>query len=172
MRHQLGFLILLKLSLLGNTTFGIDENMFLHKYKAAMQNYIMTGHEDGWKQCDILSDGFSYEGLPHILREIDKIQTLNIRATIASSHCLFVIYHVRSMASLTALLDFGLSIIKHLRLALIIQLDSGITFDMATNVTKLPFLVALKSNYGRTQFICPIIGKIESHVHLIFSGSG
>ena len=37
------------------------ERILFDEYKEAIQNYIMTGHEKGWMQCDILSDGISFE---------------------------------------------------------------------------------------------------------------
>ena len=182
MKHLIGFILPHGALLLPDTSLGQEQGMFLHKYKDAIQTYIMTGHEKGWTQCDILSDGFSYEagtqmrnrssstslyeGTPHISMELDKLKTLDTKLTFASSHCLLVTYHVGSNASLSALLEFGWATINHLRLALVIKMDSGITLDMATNVTKLPFLVAAESNHSRTQFLCPVIGEMEPRLEL------
>ena len=61
MKHLIGFLIPLGTLLLQEACVGQEQSMFLHKYREAIQNYIMTGHEKGWRECDILSDGVSYQ---------------------------------------------------------------------------------------------------------------
>ena len=154
-------ILLPKALLMPLTSSGKEQDRVLLRYKEAIQTYIMTGQEKGWKQCDILSDGFAHEGIPHISIELHRIETLDAKFAFASSHCLLVTYHIDSKASLKALLDFGWATIKHLRLALLIKMDSGINLNMATNVTKLPFLVAAESSDGRTQFLCPVIGETE-----------
>ena len=140
---------------------GQKQNMFLDQYKETIQNYIMTGHEKGWNQCDILSDSFSYEDTQQLSMDLYKIKTMNTKSTLASSQCLLVTYQVDSQASLSALLDFGLEAIHHVRLALVLKLKSGVTLDMATNTTKLPFLVASVSELAKEQFLCPVIGERE-----------
>ena len=159
MKHLMSYLLPLGTLLLSDTSLGQKQNMFLLKYKEPIQNYIMTGHDKGWKQCDYLSDGITYEGAPHIAMELDKIKTLDTKSTFASSHCLLVTYHVGSNASLSSLLEFGRKTFFQKRLALVLKLDSGITLDMATNVTKLPFLVAAESTLGKVQFLCPVVGE-------------
>ena len=169
MNLLISFLLPLGALLLSNTSLGQEKNVILDKYKEAIQNYIMTGHDKGWKQCDNLSDGISYEGAPHISMEWDKIKTLDTKFAFAFSNCLLVTYHVDSKASLSSLLDFGWSNIKHLRLALVIKLGAGMTLDMTdmtTNFTKLPFLVAAESYNGQTQFLCPVIGENEPRLEL------
>ena len=143
---------------------GQKQNMFLDQYKETIQNYIMTGHEKGWKQCDILSDSFSYEDTQQFSMDLYKIKTMNTKSTLASSQCLLVTYQVDSQASLSALLDFGWEAIHHVRLALVLKLKSGVTLDTATNTTKLPFLVAAEYEQGgdkKEQFLCPVIGEVE-----------
>ena len=182
MKHLIGFILPLGALLLPDTSLGQEQGMFLQKYKDAIQNYIMTGHEKGWKECDILSGGFSYqagtemrrgssstslyEGTPHISMELDKIKTLDTKLTFASSHCLLVNYHVGSKASLSSLLDFGRATLQHIRLALMLKIGSGITLDMATNVTKLPFLIAAESSLGKAQFLCPVVGERDLSLEL------
>ena len=166
MKHLIGLLVPLGALILLDTSMGQEQSMLLHTYKEAIQNYMMTGYGKGWKQCDILSDRFSIEGTPHVSVELDKIETLDTKTTFASSHCLLVTYHVASKASISALLDFGWATIKHLRLALVMKMDSGISLGMAINVTKLPFLVAAESDHGKTQFLCPVIGEMEPRLEL------
>ena len=141
---------------------GQEHNRFLDKYKGAIQNYIMTGHEQGWKQCDILSaNKFSHEGIPQISMDLDKILKLNVKSAFTSSQCLLVTSHVGTKDHLMALLDFGRATIQHFRLALVMEMDSGIILDMIANTTKLPFLIAADLGQGREQFLCPIVGEMK-----------
>ena len=160
--HPIGFLLPLGALLMPDAILGQEKNMFLIKHKEAIQNYIMTGHEQGWKQCDILSaDRFSYEGTPHISMDLDKMMTLDTKPAFASSLCLMVTSHVGSMASLEALVDFSSAATQHFRLALVLKMDSGITLDKITNTTKLPFLIAADLGHGKEQFLCPVMGDME-----------
>lgn len=161
MKHASFFLPLGAL-LMSNTTLGQKHNMFLDKYKETIQNYIMTGHERGWKQCDILSaDRFSYDDTTHISMDMDKILTLDMKSAFASSQCLLVTSHVDSTDSLKALLDFGWATIQHFRLALVMHMDSGVTLDMITNATNLPFLIAADLGDDKEQFLCPVVGEMK-----------
>ena len=166
MNIPIGFLLSLgTLLLTSNTIQGKEQIMLLDKHKEAIQNYIMTGHEKGWKDCDILSaNTLLNEGTPQFSMDLDKLNTLNPKSAFALSHCLFVTYDVGSKASLSALLDFGWATIHYIRLALVIKLDSSITLEMATNTTKLPFLVASVSDQAKEQFLCPVIGEVEPHL--------
>ena len=139
-----------------------QENMFLDEYKESIQVYIMTGHESGWKDCDILSyDTVSYE-TPQFSIEVDKIENLIKESAFAFSNCLLVNYEVGSEIILSDLLDFGWAAISHVRLALVLKLKADITFGSSMiNTTKLPFLVATKSDQSKEQFICPVIGEAE-----------
>ena len=166
MKHLIDFLFPLGALLLPGLTLGKEQSMVLQKYQEAIHKYIMTGHENGWKPCDILSDRFSFEGTPHVSMELEKIKRLDTRSAFASSNCLLVIYHVGDKASISALLDFGWATISHLRLALVMKMDPGITLEMSTNITKLPFLVAAESNHGKTKFLCPVIGETEPRLDL------
>ena len=142
---------------------GEEQGKLFDRYKDKIQEYIMTGHEKGWKYCDILSaNSFSHESEPHISMDLSKIKTLNIKKTFASSSCLLVNYHVSGNISLATLFDFGWAAIQHVRLALVVNMSSGITLDMITNTTKLPFLIAAELEQGREQFLCPIVGEINS----------
>ena len=136
------------------------QGIFLEKHKPAIQNYIMTGHESGWHHCDILSGGANrHEGAPQRSMDLHKIKTLNIKSAFASSHCLLANYQVSNEASLSALLNFGWAAIQHVRLAIVLKMGPGITLNLASNTTKLPFLVAAESDEGQEQFLCPVIGE-------------
>ena len=135
---------------------------FLVKYKNAIQDFIMTGHEIGWKYCDILSPySTPHKNEPHISIDLDMIHTLNFKKTFVSSSCLLVNYNVGSKSSLEKLIEFGREAIQHIRLALVVKMDTSFTLDIITNITKLPFLIAadLKKE-GKEQFLCPIVGEM------------
>ena len=143
------------------TVKGQEQIVFLGKYKEPIQNYIMTGHEKGWKDCDILSvNTVSHGDTPQFSMEVDKIENLIKKSALAFSNCLLINYEVDSKASLSALLNFGWAAINHVRLALVLKLDSGFTVEFAANTTKLPFLVATKSGPSREHFLCPVMGDI------------
>ena len=145
--------------LLQQKTLGEEQRMFLEKYRDEIQEYAMTGHEKGWTNCDILSaDLFFNEDQPHISMELDNIQILNVRSNFAFSNCLLVSYQVSSLLSLEKLIDFGRAAIQHIRLALVVKMNSGITLNMITNTTRLPFLIAAELEDGREQFLCPVVG--------------
>ena len=156
------FLLLEWVLLLSDMSLGEGQEMFLDKYKDEIQEYIMTGHEKGWNNCDVMSasaNTFSHEGHTKISMDLDKIETLDIKSAFASSSCLLVSYDVSSMASLSTLLDFGWAAIQQIRLALVVKMNSGINLDMLSNTTKLPFLIAADLEEGKEQFICPTVGK-------------
>ena len=137
-----------------------QQHLFLQKYKGAIENYIMTGREKGWRGCNILSENtFSNEGIPQIIMDIKKIKALNLKLTFSSFDCLLVIYDVNSKDSLSALFEFGWAAVDHVRLALMIKMGSDITLDRATNTSKLPYLVAAETDEGKEQFLCPVIGE-------------
>ena len=160
MKLQETYILLLGALFLSDTVLG--QSVFLNKHKEAIQNYIKTGHEKGWKQCDILSaDTSSHEGAPHVSMDLNKIKNLNVKFSFASSHCLLVTYKVNSKEDLSTLLEFGWTAIQHTRLALVLEMGSGITLDMTKNSTKLPFLIAADLDHGKEQFLCPVLGQHE-----------
>ena len=147
---------------------GVAGQQFLQKYKTAIQTYIMAGEENGWGQhCDTLSAGtYSNDGIPQITMALDKINMLNFKYS--SSKCLLVNYAVTSKAELSALLEFGRAAIYHVSLALILKMRSGVTLGMATNTSKLPYLVAAESSQGKEQFLCPVLGEPEPRLQKHF----
>ena len=140
-------------------TLGQHQSIFLTKYKDAIQRYIMTGHEEGWNHCDILSADPSDDDVPQISLKLDDIKRLNINLAFEKTKCLLVNYHVKSKASLLTLMEFGWKAVNHARLAFVIKLNSGITLDMATNTSNLPFLVAAELKDDTEQFLCPVVGQ-------------
>ena len=150
-----------------NTALGQQQSIFVAKYKDAIQKYIMTGHEDGWRHCDILSASPSDGGLPQISMTLDNICNLDIRLALKNTQCLLVTYDVSSRASLLALLEFGWKAINHVRLAFLLKLHSGITLDMANGTSNLPFLVAAELGHGTEQFLCPIVGQVKPRLEEI-----
>ena len=147
--------------ILCNTAVGHQHNTFMAKYKDKIQKYIMTGHEEGWKHCDILSANPSDEGVPQLSMNLETINTLNIKSAFENTHCLLMHYDVSNKASFLTLLEFGWNAINHVRLALMLEMHSGITLEMIENTSKLPFLVAAQYEDGREQFICPVIGELN-----------
>ena len=147
--------------ILCGTAFGQEQKLFLSKYKDDIQKYIMTGHEQGWKHCDILSANPSDEGIPQIAMALDKLSTSDIMLALEKSQCLLVKYDVTNKASLSILMDFGQMAISKLRLALVIKLHSDVNLEMATNTSNLPFLVAIEPDHGKEKFLCPVVGKFK-----------
>ena len=154
-------LILVGIWILLARALGQQPSTFMGKYKEEIQKYLMTGHEQGWQHCDILTEKPSLQGVPQISMSLNKIKALNIKSAFAFSQCLLIKYHISSEASLSALLDFGLEAIQQVRLALVVQMKSGITLDMIQNTTKIPFLIAAELEHGKEQFLCPFLGEIE-----------
>ena len=160
MRLVKAILLIGGICLVPDKALGANDEKFLDKYKGEIQEYIMTGNEKGWKNCDILSAQTSTKKIgPKMSMGLNKIRTLNIKSTCAFSSCLLAYYHVVSMSNLTSLIDFGWAAIQHVRFALVVKLHSGITLDMITNTTKLPFLIAAELQHGREQFLCPTLGN-------------
>ena len=88
---------------------GMEPREFFHKYRDHIQEYIMTGLEKGWKNCDVLSDYSTShdDSKTHISMNLDKINALNIKKTLTSSSCLLINYDIGSQYSLNKLIDFG-----------------------------------------------------------------
>ena len=148
--------------LLSASVLGHQKSVFLDNHKRAIQDYIMTGHENGWQNCDILTESaYSYEGVPQMTTNLAKLNTINMKYAFASSHCLLVIYDVKNSSSLSTLFEFGWKAVLHMRLALVLKMAPGVTLEMASNKTRLPFLVAAELADGKEQFLCPVVGENE-----------
>ena len=134
----------------------------LTQHNEAIQSYMMTGYESEWQYCDRLSDNSDYSNNePQIIMKLDDIQTLNLKSAFAYSTCLLVHYDVSSRATLSALFEFGWKAINHVRLAMVVTMQSGITLEMANNTLNLPYLVAAKLDDGKEQFLCPVVGEVR-----------
>ena len=96
--------------------------------------------------------------------EVDQFKNLDISTTLSLSQCVLMSYYVKSNESFSALIEFGWNVIQHKRLALSLKMGSGLTLDMATNVTKLPFMVAAELWNGLPQFLCPVAGESEPRI--------
>ena len=144
---------------------GLGQNpaMFLTKNREHVENYIMNGYGRGWKHCDLIHDNSQQHNLfdepPRLVMDINMLHTLDIRTTLSSSYCLLISGHVNNNQTLSDLIKFGWSVVQHKRLALLLKLGKGMTLEMATNTTKLPFLVAARMMDGNEQFLCPVIGE-------------
>ena len=145
-----------------NGVLGQHQKAFVEKYREDIQTYIMTGGEIGWEHCDLLTaNDYQDEATPKITVEFDQIKTLNTKDMFSTSHCLLVIYHVNSDTDLLNLIEFGWKTFLHVRLALVITMDSGINLKIATNSTHLPYLIAVQFDDGEERFICPILGEVK-----------
>ena len=145
-----------------------SQSVFINEYKDAIEDFTMVGHQNGWNHCDILSDGFLIQGIPHISMELDRIKDLDTKSVLASSHCLLIVYYVQNQASLKSLIEFGQVTFQHKRLALVIRLASGLKLDIGPfSKTKLPFLVVIEwEENQKRQFICPVVGETTPHWQL------
>ena len=154
---------LIILATLLSWTFGQETGMLLTKYRGNLEGYIMKGHSGGWKNCDIVHDtseqlNFSEDTLRFVM-DLTMMGSSDIRTTFSSSHCLLVSARVSNNQSLSDIFKFGWSVIQHKRLALVLQLEAGLTLDMAANTSKLPFTVAAIDQHKKEQFLCPVIGR-------------
>ena len=65
--------------ILFDAVLGETLDKFLVTKKEPIQNYIMTGTENGRHNCDILTSGaYSNESTPQHVQELEKIRKLNI----------------------------------------------------------------------------------------------
>ena len=141
------------------------QHHILLKYKKAMQNYLMTGHEMTWHDCDILSaNGYSNNDGPQITMSLEKIETLNLKYVFSSSTCLLISYEISSEDSLSTLLEFGKKAINHIRLALVIKMVAGISLETAKNTSNLGYMIATESKEGLEQFLCPVIAESKPYM--------
>ena len=147
--------------LLQNKAFGLE---LLSKHQDSIENHMMTGYgKRGSFKCDIIHGPDALHdqktNRPYLALDMDKLESLDVSSTLASSQCLLVSYHVNSNLSLSALIKFGWTVVQHKRVALVMKMGSGLTLDMAANITKLPFLVAAEFEESGEQFLCPVVGQ-------------
>ena len=144
---------------------GVELQMFMAKYKTALQDYIMAGYGGDWKHCDILSDkrdGADIDvDIPHFTVTLENLPTIDPRSAFSSSHCLLASYEVNNVQKLASVIKFGWKAIQHKRIALILKMSSARPLTHSMNRTKLPFPVASGTETGEEHFICPLIGENE-----------
>ena len=149
---------------------GLDS--FLAKHGKEIQDYIMTGYENGWKNCDLMSYNVKEAGsnlaTPQFAITLDRLLNIDMGFLMSSTNCLLAAYQVDNLQNLASVIEFGWKAIKYKRIALILKLGSGLSLDHAINVTKLPFPIAAETENGGEQFICPFIGEetpiIQGHM--------
>ena len=127
----------------------------------------MAGYGDGWSHCDVMSAGpphteALFHGLsPQFVIDFAMLNKLDMNSMLSFSHCLLAAYHIKNKEDLSDILQFGRTVFRRKRIALILSLDKGVTLNMATDIAKIPFLVAAELEGGGGQFFCPIVGSPE-----------
>ena len=96
--------------------FGVEGQQMsdiLVRHKSAIENFIMIGHSEGWKHCDIISsisvqhrflDGSAH---PHITVNLKRVLDMDLSIVLSSSNCILISYHVESYQSLASLIKLG-----------------------------------------------------------------
>ena len=144
---------------------GLELDMFMAKYLVAIEEYIMSGYGNGWTHCDIICANLPkssiYEHFPSVSIDIENLTTIDMGATVSSSHCLLAMYEIESLQNLATLMEFGRRAIRSKRLALVIKMGSGLSSKNTFDSKKPPFLVAAQLENGKEQFICPAIGEVD-----------
>ena len=137
-------------SLLGNRTNVIE-------------NFIMKGHGKGWISCDILSVEPLYPRLkgnrPEFAIGLTALREFDISSRLKQSSCLLLTAHITNMTILSTIIEFGWSVIQFKRLGVVMTMGPNITLGMAKNTTNLPYMIAAKLHDGKSQFLCPAVGK-------------
>ena len=162
------FMLFLGVFLSADLTCGQEHKLFLSKHGQSIESYIMKGYgnRSGY-QCDVLYDNTqkdSIEGMARFVMDLNEIEHFNLSSNLVSSHCLLVSVSINTNESLATLIKFGWTVVQHKRVALVMKMSSGMTLSMATNITKLPFLVAAELKEGKEQFLCPVVGEREPYL--------
>ena len=149
---------------------GQELSNFLVRHKLAIESFIMTGHGEGWKHCDILSSisvqhrALDSSAQPQMTVELKRLLDMDLSIVLSSSSCILVSYHINSNQSLASLIKLGWETVQRKRLALVLKMGPGISLDMAGNTEKLPFLIAAELEDGQEQFLCPVLGETKPHL--------
>ena len=137
--------------MLCNTAVGHQHNKFMAKYKDRIQKYIMTGHEEGWKHCDILSplsvqDTFlDSSAQPQMTIDLKILLDMNLSIVLSSSSCILISYQINSNQSLASLIKLGTILIRHQQF----------------------FLLLVPPPHVRTWYQKQFRTPINSHLHLL-----
>lgn len=157
------FIRVILLAVIADVTCAKIHTQILSKHHKSIENYIMIGYEKKSEyQCDVLSDDpRGQEGKAQFVMDSESIEHFDVASNLVSSDCMVVSVEVNNNQSLAAVVKFGWTILQHKRVAILIEMGSGLTLNMATNITKLPFVVAAQLQNGKEQFLCPIFGEVE-----------
>ena len=156
--------VLLCLAVLSSSAVkGSGLDSFMTRHGKEIQDYIMTGYGNGWKNCDLMSYHVKEMEFKAVTSQfaitLDRLLTMDPGFLMSSTHCLLVLYQVDNIQNLASVIMFGWKAIKYKRVALLLKLGSGLTLDKSINVTRLPFPIAAETANGNQQFICPSIGE-------------
>ena len=86
---------------------------FLVRHKSAIENFIMIGHSEGWKQCDIISSisvqhrFLDSSAQPQITVDLKRVLDMDLSNVLSSSNCILISYHIESYQSLASLIKLG-----------------------------------------------------------------
>ena len=86
---------------------------FLVKHKSAIEDFIMIGHGEGWKQCDIISSisvqhrFLDSSAQPQITVDLKRVLDMDLSNVLSSSNCILISYHIESYQSLASLIKLG-----------------------------------------------------------------
>ena len=92
---------------------------FLVKHKSAIENFIMIGHSEGWKQCDIISSisvqhrFLDSSAQPQITVDLKRVLDMDLSIIPSSSSCILISYHINSNQSLASLIKLGANLRRH-----------------------------------------------------------
>ena len=142
---------------------GSGMDSLMTKHGKEIQDYVMTGYGNGWKNCDLMSQNIKEADFnavsPQFVITLDRLLTTDMGFLLSSTNCLLALYQVDNLQHLASVIEFGWRATNYKRVALILKLDSGLTLDHGINITKLPFPIAAETENGSKQFICPFIGE-------------
>ena len=86
---------------------------FLVRHKSAIENFIMIGHSEGWKHCDIISSisvqhrFLDSSAQPQITVDLKRVLDMDLSIVLSSSNCILISYHIKSNQSLASLIKLG-----------------------------------------------------------------
>ena len=96
--------------------FGVEGQQLsdiLVRHKSAIENFIMIGHSEGWKHCDIISSisvqhrFLDSSAQPQITVDLKRVLDMDLSIVLSSSNCILISYHVESYQSLASLIKLG-----------------------------------------------------------------
>ena len=95
---------------------------FLVEHKSAIENFIMIGHSEGWKHCDIISSISVQHGFldnsaqPQIIIDFKRVLDMDLGIVFSSSNCILISYHITNNQSLASLIKLGAILIGCLQI--------------------------------------------------------